>query len=245
MMNTFLAGADRIVATSPNYVETSPILQRYRDKIAVIPLGLSRDHYPTVDPAAREAWRARFGARFFLFVGAFRYYKGLDTLVAAARRVDAPVVIVGDGPLGPELRREADAKRIGNLHFVGALGDADKMALLELCRAFVFPSNRRSQAFGRALLEAAMMNKPIVSCEIGTGTSYINRDGETGYIVPPDDPAALACAMTRLARDAEAAAAMGAAARRRYESLFTAEAMAESYAALYRELVVQSPPLPT
>jgi rhamnosyl/mannosyltransferase len=76
----------------------------------------------------------------------------------------------------------------------------------------------------------------MVCCEIGTGTSYINVDGETGFVVPPEDPAALRGAMERLRSDGAQAARMGAAARQRFEKLFTAQSMAREYQQLYREI---------
>ena len=69
--------------------------------------------------------------------------------------------------------------------------DDDKIALLTLCHALTFPSHLRSEAFGISLLEAAMFGKAMISTEIGTGTSYVNVDGETGLVVPASDPGAL------------------------------------------------------
>jgi rhamnosyl/mannosyltransferase len=117
------------------------------------------------------------------------------------------------------------------------VSDEDKMALLQLSRAFVFPSHLRSEAFGMSLLEAAMSGRPMVCCEIGTGTSYINLDGVTGFVVPPEDPQALRAALQRLIDDPQLSQAMGQAARRRFEEHFTAPAMARAYHALYTDLV--------
>ena len=74
---------------------------------------------------------------------------------------------------------------------MGYLLEDDKVALINLCYAVVFPSHLRSEAFGISLLEGAMYGKPLISSEIGTGTSHINIDGETGLVVPPNDPVAL------------------------------------------------------
>src|SRR5690606_19545518 len=115
-----------------------------------------------------EAWRERLGGEFFLFVGALRYYKGLKFLVEAARQTGLPVVLAGQGQLEPGLELPA------NVTLLGAVSEADKAALLALCRAFVFPSHLRSEAFGVALLEAAFAGVAMISCEIGTGTSYVN-----------------------------------------------------------------------
>jgi rhamnosyl/mannosyltransferase len=87
-----------------------------------------------------------------------------------------------------------------------------------------------------SLLEAAMCAKPMICCEIGTGTSYINVDGETGYVVPPEDPSSLRTTMERMLADENSVRTMGAAARARFEQLFTARRMAQSYHELYRTL---------
>jgi len=120
--------------------------------------------------------------------------------------------------------------------FVGKLDEADKVALLELCYAVAFPSHLRSEAFGISLLEGAMFGKPMISSEIGTGTTYINVHGETGLVVPPSDPQALRAAMTALWNDPSMAAEMGRRAEARYWKLFTSEQMADDYTQLYREL---------
>ena len=109
--------------------------------------------------------------------------------------------------------------------------------MLNLCYAFVFPSHLRSEAFGISLLEAAMYGKPLISCEIGTGTTYINIDKETGIVVPPSDPAAFRRAMDYLWNNPEEAAAMGRCAEARYWKIFTAKNMAQSYVSLYEKLL--------
>ena len=171
---------------------------------------------------------------YFLFVGVLRYYKGLPTLIEAARQVKARIVIVGEGPEGPALKRLAREAGCANVEFTGRVSEAEKFRLLAGCRAFVLPSQQRSEAFGMALVEAAIFDRPLVCCEIGTGTSFVNADGETGFVVAPGDADALAGAMNRLLRDETLARRFGAAARRRYENLFSGEALGNAYAALYR-----------
>ncbi|WP_426189531.1 glycosyltransferase family 4 protein [Massilia sp. DWR3-1-1] len=235
----FLQSVDTIVATSPNYLATSTVLDRYRDKTRVITYGLDQSTYPAPDAALLDKWRAVVGTKFFLFVGVLRYYKGLHILLDAVADLDYPVVIVGAGPIEAELK--AHALRLGLTHvlFLGFLDDADKVALLTLCYAMVFPSHLRSEAFGISLLEGAMYGKPLISSEIGTGTSYINVHDETGLVVPPSDAMAFRDAMVSLWNDPARAHAMGRRAAERYTTLFTAERMASNYMALYRELVTR------
>jgi glycosyltransferase involved in cell wall biosynthesis len=235
LMHRFLGKADGIVAASPNYLASSEVLRRFQDKTRVIPYGLDSSAYPQPDAARLEHWRAMLGSRFFLFVGVLRYYKGLHVLLEAAAGSQYPLVIAGAGPMAEELRRQALALGLSNVHFLGRVSEEDKCALLQLCSAFVFPSHLRSEAFGISLLEGAMYGKPMISCEIGTGTSYINIHGETGLVVPPGDAGAFRAAMDQLWHDPDMCAQMGQNALARYRQQFTAERMGRQMADLYLE----------
>ena len=239
LKHRFLGSVDTIVATSPNYLASSTVLARYRDKIRMITYGLDKNLYPQPEPARMAQWRARIGPRFFLFVGVLRYYKGLHTLLDAVATSDYPVVIVGAGPIELELKAQAERLGLKHVTFVGAVGEEDKIALLSLCYAVAFPSHLRSEAFGISLLEAAMYGKPMISCEIGTGTSYINLDGETGLVVAPDDARAFGAALRTLWDDPALTQAMGRRAEARYQALFTSERMAANYSALYHDVVAR------
>jgi glycosyltransferase involved in cell wall biosynthesis len=236
LMLGFLGSVTRIVATSPNYAETSPVLRRFASKVQVIPIGLNEEAYPPASSAKLDEWRTRIGPKFFLFVGMLRYYKGLHVLLEALKGSDYDVVILGGGPLENELKAQAASLGLRRVHFVGALPDEDKFALLTLCHSLVFPSHLRSEAFGISLLEGAMYGKPLISCEIGTGTSYVNVANETGLVVPPADPLALRGAIDRIWNDEVLAARLGAAARQRFCKLFTSDKMADAYVNLYRHI---------
>ena len=237
LKHQFLRDVNRIVATSPNYLATSPTLGLYKDKTEVITYGLDNSIYPVPSAELLDKWRQKVGKNFFLFVGMLRYYKGLHILLEAAAGTNIPIVIVGDGPEEIELKRQAEKLQLKNVHFLGALPEPDKVALLTLCFALAFPSHLRSEAFGISLLEGAMYGKPMISSEIGTGTTYINVAGQTGLVVPPSDPAAFRQAMEYLLAHPQEAAEMGKNARQRYLDLFTAEKMAGHYARLYQEVI--------
>jgi len=237
LRDRFLDDVDVIAATSPNYVASSPILRRYRHKTITIPIGLNRSSYPTPTASTLARVESRYGRDFFLFIGVLRYYKGLEVLLEAVRGTDLRVLIVGTGPIEAELQRRAEAWKLANVAFAGYVDDETKVAMLRLCRAVVLPSHERSEAFSIALLEGAMMDKPLISCEIRTGTSYVNANGVTGFVVEPRNAAALQTAMHVLRHDDARAHAMGAAARKRFERMFTGQHMARRYLAVYRELL--------
>ena len=237
LLHAFLRNVDVIVASSPNYVASSEVLGKYMDKVEVVPIGIDRSTYPEVTDASVAHWREAIGERFFLFVGALRYYKGLDFLLDAARQTMLPIVIMGKGPMEMALKQKAKDANLENVIFVGALPDSDKATLMSLCFALVFPSHLRSEAFGISLLEGAMYGKPLISCEIGTGTTYINIQGETGCVAIPGDSLSLAHAMKTLWSDPISAARMGENALKRYEEHFTANEMVKSYSKIYQSLL--------
>ena len=233
----FLDRVDAIVATSPAYLETSEVLQRYKHKTRVIPNALDP---ATLAPAAPEVlahWRERVGEGFHFFIGLLRYYKGLRFSIRAAAGAPFRVVIAGDGEEREPLKALIEEIGAHNVTMVGRIDDAAKVALLQLSRSVVLPSHVRSEAFGMMLLEGMLFEKPLVTCEIGTGTTYVNADGESGLVVPPADPAALRQALLRLETEPELARRLGEGARRRYERLFTTEKLGYAYREVYRDIL--------
>ncbi|MCX2832818.1 glycosyltransferase [Microbulbifer thermotolerans] len=237
LMRRFFNKADRIVATSENYVKSSDVLSEFQHKIEIIPLGIDEHGYPCPSQVLQSRVRERYGRNFMLFVGVLRYYKGLEFLVRAAVGQGYQVVIAGKGPEWRRLHSLAEQLGAANVHFTGFVDEEEKMALMRLCRAVVLPSHLRSEAFGVTLIEGLMSAKPLISCEIGTGTSFVNVDGETGHVVPPANPAALREAMNDLWLNPDKAERMGWAGRQRYEKLFTGERMAAAYRKLYDEVL--------
>ncbi len=240
LMWKFLGSMSRIVATSPNYLVTSDVLAKYKHKVSVIPIGLNKTTYPVPSAEKLAYWRDRLGPKFFLFVGVIRYYKGLHILIEAAQGTGYPIMIVGAGPIEEELKAQAEQLALRNIYFLGYLSDQDKVALLTLCYCVLFPSHLRSEAFGISLLEGAMYGKPMISSEIGTGTTFINIADQTGLVVPPSDAIAMRQAMQYLWEHEEQAAEMGQKAEERYWRYFTADQMVRSYVDLYGELIKNS-----
>jgi glycosyltransferase involved in cell wall biosynthesis len=237
LMKRFLGEVNAIVATSENYHVSSDVLQEFQHKVKVIPIGLDRKSYPSAEANRVNYWRSILGKKFFLFVGVLRYYKGLHILLNALSIRDYPTVIIGAGPIENELKAQASKLCIKNIKFLGQVSEEDKVAILSISYAIVFPSHLRSEAFGISLLEGAMYGKPMISSEIGTGTSFVNIAGETGFVVPPGSPTDFSLKMAELWNSPELALLMGKNAAERFESLFTADKMCRSYLSLYNQLL--------
>lgn len=238
-MHRLLARADRIIAATPNYLSSSETLQRHRDQCVLIPYGIELDRFRRASATQAAALRARHsGAPLLLFVGVLRYYKGLTYLLEAMPQVHAAhLLIVGEGPLGADLRRQAEALGLTDrITFAGRVSDEALPAYYAAADVFVLPACERSEAFGLVQVEALASGLPIVSTELGTGTSYVNRDGVSGLVVPPRDPAALAEALNRLVNDLELRQRLAAGARQR-AALFEASRMVAEIEALYAEVL--------
>lgn len=204
--------------------------------------------WDAVDPnafessAPREALRASLGLREDEFVlismAALVKRKGIDVLIDAVsllakRGVPVRLLVGGEGEERSAL--EAQAKRLGVEPQVEFLGwRADKADLLAAADVFVLPS--RAEGVGVAALEAMAAQKPVVASRVG-GLSQAVVDGETGSLVEPGDPAALADALQSLAGDVERQSAFGARGRERVLQLFSIESQASQYIETYNRVL--------
>ncbi len=233
VMRSFFNKVDKIIVSSSNLATTSRDLVPYRSKIAVIPFGMPK---PVVKSDRMQYWQSKVGNNFLLFIGQFRYYKGISVLLEALHYFAVPLVLIGKGPLEKKLKQQVAKNKLQNVHFVGAVDDDDKSALLQLSRAVVLPSIVRAEAFGIALLEGAMCAKPLISTELGTGTSFINQDKVTGFVVEPNNSVMLGEAIKKIFTDDKLTQKMGQASYQHYLDKFTAEKMVSSYVECYKQI---------
>lgn len=242
LMRRALGSVDRIIATTPRYLESSEMLRLYRGKVRVIPFGIDRARFLNAPPDSASTLRGRYGGGpILLFVGVLRYYKGLNYLLEAMPSIPAQLLVIGDGPMREEW--EALAHSLGlaeRVTFLGRVSDDDLPAYYHASDVFVLPACERSEAFGLVQIEAMSAGLPVVCTELGTGTSYVNRDGESGLVVEPRNPVALAEAISRLLADSALRERLSEGARARSE-LFDAARMVDEIEALYTALVPPAP----
>jgi glycosyltransferase involved in cell wall biosynthesis len=236
-MRRMLASVDRIIATTPRYLESSATLQAFRDKCCVIPFGIDRRRFLQASSTAGDALRVRYGGGpLLLFVGLLRYYKGLQYLLDAMPQIPARLLIVGEGPMGDSLRTQARELELDDkVVFVGRVSDEDLPIYYRAADLFVLPASERAEAYGLVQLEAMSSGLPVVCTELGTGTSYVNRHGESGLVVPPRDPGALAQAINVLLADEALRHRLGQGALQRSE-MFSLERMLADIQGVYKEV---------
>lgn len=237
LQNYFLNQITALVSTSPMYGKLSENLIRHADKLTCIPLGLDQELYQAPKQSVTMKWQETLPKKFLVFVGVFRYYKGLKFLFEALKGLDYPLVLIGDGPQRAELEQLKKEYQLNNTLFLGALTDEDKNAVLSLSSGLVLPSHLRSEAFGLSLVEGAMFGKPLISCEISTGTSFINLDKQTGWVVEPANSMSLRQALMEWYQNDELCQLYGKNARIRYQEDFQATIMFEKYYQLYQSII--------
>jgi len=205
-------------------------------RIREIPFGVPERPERNGPPPEEEPVRA-------LFVGRLEPRKGIDVLLAAARRalVEEPRLhldlagTIPDRTMPWRFFRSCDAPDArGRVRFLGRVDDRTLQELYAGCDFFVAPS--RYESFGLVYLEAMAHGKPVIACRAG-GPERVVRDGETGLLVPPADPEALAAALLRLAGDGDLRRRMGAEARRMVGEEYAVDEMVRRSVAFYEELI--------
>jgi glycosyltransferase involved in cell wall biosynthesis len=225
-----------IVVSSPNLIDSSPVLSEYRERCRVVPFGIPLRQFQEVEPSAVARIRAELGPRLVLAVGRMIYYKGFEHLIDAMRTVDARLLLVGDGPMRRELERQAAAAGVADrVTFLGRV--ASVAPYYHAADVFVLPSVARSEAFGLVQAEAMACGTPVINTRLDSGVPFVSLHGETGLTVPPADAGALATAIRRMLEDPARRERYAAAARVRAETEFSLEAMLSRTMRLYEEVV--------
>lgn len=197
---------------------------------------------PEAAAAARQRWAAP-GRPLVVFVGRLEWEKGVHTLLEAASALSAAVpgiriVIAGTGTRSQHLRDQAVSLNLDQtVTFTGWIPEEGLRALTTCADAVVVPS--LYEPFGLVALEAAALRVPLVVAATG-GLTEIVRDGETGRVFPPGDPAALAAALTDVVTDPGSAALRAEAAYRELRLDYDWNSIAAATVAVYRRAVAES-----
>ncbi len=234
-VDTVLRRSSAIIATSGEYVQTSPVLSRFRDRCHVIPFGIALEEFETIEPGQVANLRSQFGSRVVLSVGRLVHYKGFECLIRAMMHVRGKLVIVGDGPLRRELENLTAKLRLGRqIFFAGKVKET--LPYYHSSDVFALASVARNEAFGIVQLEAMATGLPVVNTSLRSGVPFVSLHGQTGFTVPPSDPEALARALNQLLDDKKLRTSFGAAGRLRVQREFNLQTMVSRTLALYDKI---------
>lgn len=236
---------DAAISMTPEIDDELESIGLARRQVVRIENGVDAARFAPASPAARTDWRRQCGlppnAVVAVFTGRFVRRKGIDVLINAwqaiePRKHDAYLVLIGSGKDQPDsieadIRGAVTERQVENVIFVGALPNPE--SYLNHADLFLFPSRR--EGYPNALLEAMSAGTAVIASRIG-GCIELVSSGESGLLVDPDDPEALAAAILRLLRDPELRAQLQRAARQQVEREHTMEAVVAAYSALYERL---------
>lgn len=228
--------AYKIIITQPNYIDSSPYLKSYKNKIEVIPNGVDVSKFKPIKVDKRDK-----NTIFFLsLLDEFHRYKGLNYLSSALEIVkgeisDVKLIVGGEGKLMSEYKNMANSLGLkDNVEFHGFIPDEKIVEYYNKCNVFVLPSISSTQeGFGIVLLEALACETPVISTKI-VGVAEDVKKNNAGIIVPPKNPEALANAIIRLLQDEDMAKKMGKNGRRLVEKKYTWKRVAEMTEKVYK-----------
>jgi len=233
--------AERIVVTSPPYLEASQALAPWREKCVVVPLGLGRTSNPDEETCPDSLpWRA--DSLRLLSIGRLTHYKGFETLIRAVANLPAvQLVIAGAGELRSQLQALIESTTpVGQeptAVLMGDVSEAMKHGLLRSCDTFCMASRERSEAFGLVLLEAMLHGRPcLVSDLAGSGMPWLVQQAQCGHVVELDNEQAWRDAIAQYASNPERRSVHGEAGRRAFNDRFTVDACARSLTVHYAAL---------
>jgi len=194
VVKRFLDSMDKIVVTSPNMKNTSELLEG-RKNIFVIPLGIDVNHFKPEGDLVKEKILNDFNSKdreqdkILLFVGRIARYKGLDILLKSLAKLPTnyKLVIVTNGYSSKinRLIRKLEIK--SRVRIYNGISYNELPEYYRSGDVLCMPSTDRGEAFGLVALESMACGTPVVTTELGTGTSYHNIDGKTGRIIKPND----------------------------------------------------------
>ncbi|BDQ04197.1 glycosyltransferase [Ignavibacterium sp.] len=230
----FLELVDKIIVSNPALIKNSDFLKTFSEKCEVIPIGINLDWTKSANINS-----IKNEIPIILSVGRLVYYKGFEYLIDAMKDIQtAKLIIVGSGPLEKKLKNQIiDNNLSERIEIIPELDRDSLNSLFKSCDLFVLPSIRKSETFGIVQIEAMACGKPVVCTEIGTGTTFINLDGVTGLVVPPENSNALASAINKILSDDSLRNFLGNNAKQRALSEFNDNKMVSRVYELYKNLL--------
>ena len=229
--------AERIVGTTPVYLQQSPELAAVQDKTAVVPIGIEPVLYD--DYQVRDFRRLYPGKKIVFALGRLVPYKGFDSLIDAATYLpDNYVVLIGGvGPLHDALQEQIRQRNLEKkVRLLGYIANEALPEMFGACSVFVMSSKMKTEAFGIVQIEAMSCARPVVATTIpGSGVSWVNENGFSGLNVPPMNPPAIAKAIQVICSNPDTYQRFSDGALERYATCFTSAIMIDRTISIYAE----------
>ncbi len=238
--NWILHRANKIIATSPNYIESSEDLQDVKSKCIAIPSGLNPNRLVVNNKRLEELENKYKGKKIIYFFGRMAEYKGVEYLIQSVQYFSNyyHFIISGGGDTVEYKKMVKQMNIEDKVTFTGRIENEEVGAYYKLCDLFVLPSITRNEAFGLVQCEAMFFGKPVVSTNIeDSGVSYVNKNEETGLIVPIKEPKAIYDACKTIIDNDELYEKFSSNAKLRFDKMFHINSIAKEITKIYKEVI--------
>lgn len=248
LVRRILRRADAVIAATPKHFSSSSQMDGLlSEKKHIVPFGIDVSQYRPNRATMKKAKEIRHSVQnrpLVFAVGRHVYYKGFEFLIRSITMTKSLVVILGGtGPLTENLKEiAAQTGVLDRIVFTGKIDDEDLLSYYHACDVFCLPSVEKAEAFGLVQIEAMACRKPVVSCELNNGVTYVNQDRKTGFVVEPKNPQALAAALQKLVGDPALRRRFGNQGYKRVNSEFTIDAMVRGTKRVYESVLGQKVP---
>lgn len=233
LLNWLIRRADCIVVATQGHIDSSLFIRQYAEKCKIIPYGLNLEEYLITGNILTKRLVNQQNLKA-LFVGRLVYYKGIEILLHAMKKVKGcELFVVGSGKKEKEFVAMAEEIK-EKVHFMGTLSSEALKKALSDCDFLVLPSIEKSEAFGIVQLEAMAYGKPVINTALPTGVPYVSLDGVTGITVKTASIEELAKAMQFLINHPDLRKQYGTQARERVRRNFNNQVVMEQMFELYQ-----------
>jgi len=238
-----LERADIIIATSPNYAESSIYLMPFLYKVEIVPIGIDKSKLSYDDKIIEQIDKKYHSKKKLLAIGRMTYYKGYEYLIDSLRVLDDSYIlfIIGNGELEATFKTKVHALGLeGKVVFLGKVNDIERNSYLKKCDVFVLSSIFKTEAFAIVQVEAMAFGKPVVSTIIdGSGVDWVNKNMASGLTVSTRNHNSIALAINKIMGDKSLYNLLSKGAIERFNEEFTQEIMAQRIINIYKKVLYQ------
>ncbi|RZN35327.1 glycosyltransferase [Bradyrhizobium sp. Leo121] len=237
--------ADRIIVADQSSIDNSRFLQPFRAKCVVAPYGIDIDYWSccsSQEKTKADELRRKY-PRLILALGRLVPYKGFAVLIEALKAVEGQLVLIGEGALRSELEKMAANSGVSDrVTFLGTISDSEVKSYLHAAQVLAFPSVTQAEAFGLVQLQAMAAGLAIINTTLPTAVPHIARHNLEALTIAPNDPSALASALTEVLRDPSLASRLGQSGRRRAKDLYDQKTFMRRVKSIYFDVLGRSEP---
>lgn len=226
----FIEQADKIHVLSPNIINSSKMINPYKEKCVIIPQGITLQDNSSEDKVNKIKEKYK-GIKILFSLGRLVKYKGFIYGIEAMKQVDNAIYLIGgNGPLKEDFENYIKENHLeDNVKLLGRIEDKELDNYYKACDIYLFPSIMQSEAFGIVQLEAMKYGKPVINTNLGTGVNYVSIHNETGLTVEPKNSEQLANTINKLLNDNNLRNILGQNAKKRVKEIFEINTINKNY----------------